>query len=106
MTIPKMASSVAEMVRRIIPTQRFRMPPEEQRLAVLLRGNKELLDALKGVLNARIQGRALTAEPSDPVACKSMVARDRELQGFIARLDFLFNSPINSPADRDREQPE
>jgi hypothetical protein len=106
MTIPKMARNVAEMVRQIIPTHRFRMSAEEQRLAILLRGNQELLDAIKGVLNARIQGRALTAEPSDPVACKSMIARDRELQGFIARLDFMFHSPINSPAERDREQPE
>ena len=108
MKIPKMRETigtVAEMVRHLMPTKRFSMSRDERALAVHLRGNQQLLNALKGLIEARIEGRVKLPEPSDPLVAKSMIARDRELPGLLARLEFIFHSPADNPVD-EREQPE
>lgn len=92
------------MVREWLPTMRYRMSPEEASLGIYLRGNTPLMQALCALLQARISGRAKAQEPSDPMECKSMIARDREIQWLLGRLDFIYHSPVNPPGD-DAEPP-
>lgn len=94
---------VSDMVREWLPQMRFQMSTLETNLAVHLRGNSTLMDALTALIKSRISGRVLIAEPSDPIACKSMLARDRELQWLLSRLEFIYRSPVN-PTGEDREQ--
>lgn len=96
---------VTDMVRDMVP--HLRQPsatPEEVTLGILLRGNDALYDALTGIIHARIRVRSTVQEPSDPVACKSMIARDRELQWVLSRLEAAYRSPVSPPA-RDGELP-
>lgn len=100
--------SVTDVIRQFARA-RFapRMSPIEAALAVHLRGNDALHDALTTYLYARIAGRASVAEPTDPLACKSMVARDREVQAIVAGIDYLFHSPANTATSEENgEQPE
>ena len=96
---------VSDMVRRAIPFMRHRLTQNEQQLGVHLRGNVSLHNALVGLIQTRVESRAQVQEPADPVVCKSMMARDRELQWLKSRLDFVFQSPVLEPAS-DSEQPE
>jgi hypothetical protein len=96
---------VSDIVRDMVPFMRNRMSGAEHDLAVHLRGNEALFNALSTVLRERLEGRARLSEPSDPVACKSMVARDRELQWLLGRLDYLYRSPVATPTDDGGEQP-
>ncbi len=109
MTIPRgMAAAtqkVSEFVREMFPRLRVQLTPEEADLGTHLRGNERLMMCLRKVIEARIAGRAKVPEPSDPVACKSILARDRELQWLLGRLEFVYHSPVN-PAQADAEQPE
>ena len=108
MTIPKFTQEVrqklSDYVQGLFPALRNRMSKEETDLAILLRGNQRLYEALVAVIKSRIEGRAGVAEPSDPLVCKSMLARDRELQFLLNRLAFLYSSPVNPQPD-DGEQP-
>ncbi len=110
MTVPPglkhVARSVSEMVRGMVPGIRYRFTKEEVSLAVHLRGNEKLHDSLQELIKSRIAGRAIVPEPSDPVQCKSMLARDRELQWLLGRLKMLYSSPVAVPTERDDEQPE
>lgn len=104
MTVPN-RQRLADVVRNLVPFMRDRLLPEEQELAVHIRGNEPLYKALVAVIEARIEGRANLPEPSDPIVCKSMVARDRECQFLLAQLDRIFHSPIN-PEEASSEQPD
>ncbi len=95
---------VSDTLRRVLPFIRNPLTQNEQQLGVYLRGNIGLHDALVGMIQFRLDTRARVQEPPDPVACKSMVARDRELQWLKSRLDFIFQSPVHEPAS-DSEPP-
>jgi len=98
---------VSDYVRSLFPAMRLGLTEAEQALAVHLRGNERLYNDLTAVLRGRIEGRARVAEPTDPLVCKSMLARDREVQFLLGRLDLLYRSPVNAPTDEDDgEQPE
>ena len=97
MTIPpslaKAAETVADYVRNLKPFTRNQLTPDEQDLGAILRGNQKLHDALWGVIQGRIEGRAKREVPSDPIECKGMMERDKELQWLMGRLEFLYRSP-------------
>ncbi|KKN27292.1 hypothetical protein LCGC14_0866070 [marine sediment metagenome] len=97
---------VVDIVRDLVPRFRNSLSPVEQRVAIYLRGNENLFEGLKALIELRIQGRANVPEPSDPIQCKSMLARDREIQSFLTRLEFIYKSPIKQPAPDDGEPPE
>jgi hypothetical protein len=84
------------MVRDMIPRMRITLSREEAELAVHLRGNDALLVALRNLMLSRIEGRAAVPEPTDPLACKSMVARDRELQWLMGRINYIHRSPAQA----------
>jgi len=88
---------VSDMVRDMVPFLRYQMTPAESDLSIHLRGNEVLYKALTGLLHDRIAGRAKVQEPSDPLVCKSFLARDRELQWVLNRLEFIYRSPVNPP---------
>jgi hypothetical protein len=94
------ARRVADVVREMIPHLRQApLTPDEATAATFMRGNEPLHAALTRIITTRIQGRASIAEPSDPVVCKSMMARDRELQWVLNRLDFLYHAPVQQDDD-------
>ena len=94
---------VADIVRGMFLSSRVpAMEPEEQDLALHLRGNDKLLASLIGVIEARIAGRAKVPEPSDPIVAKSMIARDRELQWLVSRLQLVCHS-LESPSGQGGE---
>jgi len=92
-TVASTFTRVADMVRDMIPRIRITMSKDEAALAVHLRGNDPLHVAIRNLILSRIEGRAAVPEPTDPLACKSMVARDRELTWLLGRLDFIHRSP-------------
>ena len=92
------------MVRELIPHLRNRLSSEEMDLAAHLRGNEKLYDALTGIIRSRIAGRAAVQEPTDPLVCKSMLSRDRELQWFLSRLELCYRAPVSQPG-QDGEPP-
>lgn len=103
MTIPhgvqEVARTVADTVRQMIPRWRHTLSADEQNLAAHLRGNQALYDSLRKIIINRIEGRAKVPEPSNPNDCKSLVARDRELQSLLIHLEFIFRSPVNPAHD-------
>ena len=103
--VRKVQQRVSDMVADFIPFMRYRLTAEESDLAVHLRGNTALLESLISVIRSKIEDRARMPEPSDPLVCKSMMARDRELQELINRLNHLSRSPLETPADDRGEQP-
>lgn len=104
--MPQMVSKVSEMVRGLIPTYRDRTTTDERTVGVYLRGNQDLLLGLSGIIKSRIEGRAKVPEPSDPVQCKAMLARDRELQWLLAKLEFIYTSPVAATGEQEiGEQP-
>jgi len=109
MTVPRFAESgmrrVADMVRELVPSLRNRLSKEDEVLALQLRGNAPLYEAIIGIIKARIGGRQMVPEPSDPLVAKSMLARDRELQWLLGKLEFLYHSSPSNLEQDDREQP-
>jgi hypothetical protein len=107
MTIPRgiheSVRKVSDLVREMFPSKRNPLSADEQNLAIYLRGNESMYAALSNIVTSRIRGRATVPEPTDPVMCKSMIARDRELQWLLSRLDTVYRSPA-AGAD-DGEQP-
>lgn len=101
MTFPRAVAStarhVSDLVRELMPSLRQQMSREEIALAIHLRGNEKLKNDLIGLINTRISGRVRVQEPTDPIVCKSMLARDRELQWLINRLEFIYRSPVSTP---------
>lgn len=96
---------VADYVRALFPALRPGFTEAEQALAMHLRGNERLYNDLTAVLRGRIEGRARVAEPTDPLMCKSMLARDREIQFVLGRLGLLYRSPVNELTDEDEGEP-
>ena len=96
---------VADMVREMFPLKRGQMPQEEQNLAVHLRGNDLLLKDLTELIRSRIEGRDRLPVPTDPLACKGFMERNNELRWLMAKLEYLYRSPVNPEAEQG-EQPE
>lgn len=110
MTVPRGVQSaarrVSDMVRDMVPHFRQRLTRDEQRLGIYLRGNMELFEALTGLVQSRIEGRGKLPVPSNPILCKAMMERDRELQWLLSRLEFVYRSPAPQLAEEEeREQP-
>jgi hypothetical protein len=94
------------MVMDMLPRMRGgSLTREEQSVGIHLRGNAALYEGLTDLIRSRIQGRASVPEPTDPVMCKSMVARDRELQWLLVRLEAIYHSPVVQPGHSEGEQP-
>ena len=110
MTVPRgikeATQRVSDFVRDLIPQWRKHLSKEDARLAVYLRGNTDLWEALQALIHTRISGRASVPVPSDPIVCKAMLERDRELQWLLSRLEFVYRSAVSQPEQQDdREQP-
>jgi len=95
---------VADMVREAFPFFRDRLSPDEHTLAIFLRGNRELYDALVTVIKVRVEGRAKAPVPSNPIDCLASMSRDRELRWLLSRLEAIVHSPADNLA-QDGEQP-
>jgi len=94
------------MVGELFLHDRARLTEEERDLAIHLRGNERLHNALSNLVRSRIRGRETLPVPSDPMLCKSLLERNTELRWFLGRLERLYQSPANEGADNDRgEQP-
>lgn len=103
MTLGNAVGRVTDMVRQMMPHLRpVTLSPEEVTLGIMMRGNDDLYNALKGLIEARLRGRFAIVEPSDPVACKTLLARDGELRWLLGRLEAAHRSPVNPNG----EQPE
>lgn len=88
---------VSDMIREMVPFLRNRLSKDEMQLGILLRGNTPLYESLCGIIRARIAARASVPAPSEPLVCKSMMERDRELQWLLSRLDLIYRSPMLQP---------
>lgn len=108
MTVPpKVVAAVgrvSDMVRNLIPALRRNLSPHETALSLHLRNNAPLYEALTGLIESRISGRASLPVPSDPIICKAVLERDNELRWLLSRLEFVYRSPFAQPED-DGEQP-
>ena len=94
--LERATTRVSDMVRGLIAKKRLpTVAAEEQALAPHLRGNQALYDALVALVRTRIDARLSVAEPTDPLVAKSMIARDRELQWLLGRLESVYRSPVN-----------
>lgn len=110
MTIPKgvkaATQKLTDMLGELMPQFRNRLTANEQRIGIHLRGNQDLYEGLRELIESRIKGRAKLPEPRDPVVCKSMVARDRELQVILSTLEFIYKSPaVQLAEEEESEQP-
>lgn len=109
MTIPRgfqnVSQRVSEMVMGMVPKFRQSFSKDETELAVHIRGNESLYNSLANLIKSRIEGRAHLPLPSNPLDCHSSMARDRELQWLLSRLEFIYHSPARQEAERTGEQP-
>ncbi len=96
--------SLTDMVMRLVPNMRDSLSVTERALAPHLRGNADLLGGLKAIIEERIGVRNRQQVPSDPMECKVMLERDRELQWLLSRLEVVCHSPVNEEVD-DRGEP-
>lgn len=112
MTIPKSViaatQTVVDFVRGMsMQRQQPQLTAEEAALGPHLRGNTALYESLVNLVQSQIAGRARVPEPSDPLQAKSSIARDRECQRVLARLELVYHSPVSTPGDNnDGELPE
>lgn len=106
MTIPKPFRRVTDLALELLARKApaITLSRGEIHLAEHLRGNEPLYQAICGILRERMAGRASVPEPTDPLVAKSMIARDREIQWLLGRLETVYKSPVNSGTDS--EQPE
>lgn len=110
MTIPPGLRSatkrVSDILRELMPQSRQVMSGDERMVATYLRGNDNLLQGLKGILESRLEGRASLPTPSDPLECMRRIAMDKELRWVLAKLEFIFRSPVSEASEiDDGEQP-
>lgn len=97
---------VVDIVRNMFPSIiRSNMSGAERDLAILLRDNETLFNALVAMLRARLEGRAKQSVPSDPMKSHTRVVADSELRWLIERLDYLYHSPAVDPVDSRSEPP-
>ncbi len=106
MGLGSVTARVRDFVREAVPVLRNRMSGDESDLGVHLRGNESLLNALKGVINARIERRDAQDVPADPNQCMASMVRSKELRWLISRLESVFSSPVVGQEKDDSEQPE
>ena len=85
--------------------RRIPLTAEELDLAVHIRGNEGLYNALTTLIHSRIQGRDHLLVPTDPLECKSYMERNHELRWLLSRLEYVYRSPINERAEETGEQP-
>ena len=78
--------------------------PSELNLAAHLRGNTPLYEAMLNFLTSRLDARAAMPVPPEPIDCRAVLDRNSEIRQVLARLDAVYRSPVNPPAD-DGEQP-
>lgn len=108
-TVPKYISDagqrVREMVVNMLPRLRRNITPEEESVAVYLRGNKNLYEGLTAMISGRLEGRANLPVPSDPIICRGMLERDHELRWLQSRIDYIYHSHPPQPGESDAEQP-
>ena len=105
MTTPPDSRRIVDMLRDHIPFMRQRLTPTELDIGIHLRGNEALYEALTRLIRTRLEGRAKLPEPSNPIDCKSLVARDCELRWLLNRLDTIYLSPVVQPVDESGEPP-
>lgn len=96
---------LSDWVREMIPKLRSGLSPAESALAPHIRGNEPLYTALTGLIRSRIEGRRRLPVPTDPMMCKSILDRNNELEWLLSRLEAVYNSPANTVADKQGEQP-
>ncbi len=96
---------LTDMVRSMIPFMRSNMTVAERDLAIHLRGNEPLFNALNIVLRARLEGRANLPVPSDPIKSHTRLVADTELRWIISRISHIYHSPVLEPVDGRGEQP-
>lgn len=99
------ARRVSDMVMDGFRRVRGTMSSEEGNLAVHLRGNEPLYEALTGLIRFRIRRRENLPVPSDPLECKSVLERNNELRWLLAKLEFMYHSPANQEADGKQGEP-
>jgi len=100
----KVATTLADMVRGMGLRLRQEMSPEEQRIAVYLRGNEDLYEGFRCLIQSRFEGRAKLPLPSTPQECQISMARDKELQWLLGRLEYVYRSALKAAPEG--EQPE
>lgn len=110
MTVPRGirdgANRVSEMVMGMWGNLRNVVTQPEARLAPHLRGNELLYEALTGLIRTRIEGRARLALPSTPLEAYASMARDKECQWLLSRLEFIYHAPVQDQEQDDGERPE
>ena len=92
------------MVRELIPHFRNRVTKDEIDLSVHLRTNEPLYRLLRHIVESRISGRMNVAEPSNPIDCKALLARDGECRWFLNVLERAFTSPVKPPEGEHPEE--
>lgn len=96
---------LSEMVREMVPFMKDRRGREEWALAEHMRGNVTLHETLRKIIQARIEGRLLMVEPTNPLDCRALLARQAECKWFLALLERAFSAPVQMPPS-EREQPD
>jgi len=81
------------------------LSPEERDLAIHLRTNHLLYESLMRFIGAKIEGRAKLPVPSDPLKSHTRLVADSELRWLMSRLEHIYRSPDESPANDGGEQP-
>jgi hypothetical protein len=108
-TIPEFSEGVrrklSDFVRELLATKQHKPIPEEQTVGTFLSANPAFTAALRNLIQSRISARASIPEPGEPMDCKSMIARDRELQWLLRRLEDLSLAPASAPGTRAGEPP-
>lgn len=104
MALGNVTQRVTDMVREMVPKWKYRLTVSEASLGLHLRGNTELLEALSNLITERIRSREVKEIPSDPVDCKTTMARDKELRWIISRFEYVYHSPVASETQQG-EQP-
>lgn len=99
------AARLTDFVLEKARLKRRTLSKDERQVAAFLRGNEDLFSGLKAIIRSRIEGRASLPVPSTPQECVISMARDRELRWLLSRLEAVYHSPINEPADSASEQP-
>jgi len=104
MGLGQVTGRVADMVRDMLPFTRQRFTVEERDLAAYIRGNTALMECLNNVIKLRIQGRASSQVPSDPIKCLVSMEKDRECRLILNRLQAIYESPVTEQQEQG-EQP-
>lgn len=104
----KLIARVAEMAAQMFSGGvAFPELTEEQvNLAVHLRGNEKLYQALREVIELRLQMRAELVPPADPTLCMQILTRDHELRWVLAQLEQCFTAPTATTGEQPDDEAE